>query len=336
MLSFIPKLVLIQKQALDYQLAIELMQEFKAKNIEVLIYHKRIPASFKETFREEFLFNKRVLAISIWQRREFQTCKPSAHYQLPLVSGCPGLCEYCYLNTNLGRRPYIKVYVNTNDILSKAEEYIWQREPEETIFEGAATSDPVAVESWTGSLKKTVEFFSNFNNARFRFVTKYTDIGGLLDIEHRKRTQVRFSINCESVIERFERGAPKLHLRLQAASKVMGAEYPLGFLIGPIFAFEGWREEYEELLQTLKDYLPSDNITFELITHRFTTRAKKIIEEVYPETEVPLDEKTRRFKYGQFGYGKYIYDDKVMLELKDFFTERIKEIFPQSRILYFV
>ena len=53
---------------------------------------------------------------------------------LPLISGCIGQCEYCYLNTNLGDKPLYKVNVNIDDILYKAKEYINERLPETTIF----------------------------------------------------------------------------------------------------------------------------------------------------------------------------------------------------------
>lgn len=46
------------------------------------------------------------------------------------------MCEYCYLNTQLGKRPYTKVYVNVDEILEKALKYINERKPKSTIFEG--------------------------------------------------------------------------------------------------------------------------------------------------------------------------------------------------------
>lgn len=63
------------------------------------------------------------------------------------------------------------------------------------------------------------------------------------------------------------------------------------------------------MLKTLADALPAvvHPITFEFITHRFTKRAKNNIMELFADTELPLDETVRQFKFGQFGYGKYLY-----------------------------
>ncbi len=59
---------------------------------------------------------------------KFQSCKPSAHWQLPLLSGCVGNCQYCYLNTNLGDKPYVKINVNVEDILNQAQKNILMKE----------------------------------------------------------------------------------------------------------------------------------------------------------------------------------------------------------------
>ncbi|GBF32077.1 spore photoproduct lyase [Desulfocucumis palustris] len=42
--------------------------------------------------------------------------------------------------------------MNTDEILSAAGEYIKERTPEITLFEGAATSGPLPVERYTGFL----------------------------------------------------------------------------------------------------------------------------------------------------------------------------------------
>ena len=99
------------------------------------------------------------MVVSTKKSLKFQTCKPSANYQLPLVSGCMGRCEYCYLNTQLGDKPFVRVFVNTDEILGQAKKYMEERLPKITIFEGAATSDPIPLEPYTHSSKKSYRVF---------------------------------------------------------------------------------------------------------------------------------------------------------------------------------
>ena len=180
---------------------------------------------------------KNTLVVGIKKGLKFQSCKPSAHYQLPLLSGCTGHCEYCYLNTNLGDRPYVKVNVNTEDIFNQAQKYIDERKPEITIFEGSATSDPIPIEPYTHSLEKTIEFFSNNEYGRFRFVTKYSDVDTLININHNGKTEVRFTLNTEKVIKDFENRTASFELRLDACEKIAKAGYPIGFIIAPVFFY---------------------------------------------------------------------------------------------------
>jgi len=275
--------------------------------------------------------------VGVRKSKDFQTCKPSAHFQLPIATSCPGKCEYCYLQTTLGKKPYIRVYVNLEEILEKAKNYIEERKPEITHFEGSATSDPIPVEPYTHSMKKTIEFFGQQEHARISFVTKFTNIEGLLDLNHRQHTFFRFSINLDKYIQKFEHSTPRLEERLMAAAKIIEAGYPTGLMIAPIFLEAGWQEDYGALLQTIKKTVPnSHGLTFELITHRFTARAKNNILDIYPGTELPMEESTRTFKFGQFGYGKYLYPKELMDEARSFFEDSIADLFPGGKIKYFV
>jgi spore photoproduct lyase len=129
---FIPKRIIFEKDALEYVMAKEILDKFKNnKNIEIINLNSN---KYKEHIPGEDLFSqyregKRTLIVGTKKSLKFQGCKPSAHYQLPLVSGCMGQCEYCYLNTQLGDKPFIRVHVNIDDILKQAEKYMSERLP---------------------------------------------------------------------------------------------------------------------------------------------------------------------------------------------------------------
>lgn len=338
---FQPKRVYFEREALEYPLGQKLYEQFKQTKVPILITgsHNRVTGIPGKTPREAYLEAKRTLVVGVRRTLDFATCKPSAHYQLPLSTSCTGQCQYCYLNTTLGKKPYVRVYVNVDEILAQAKHYMERRAPDITVFEGAATSDPVPVEPYTGSLAKTIRFFSKEPLGRFRFVTKFTDIDTLLDIDHQQRTEFRFSINTDYIIKYYEQGTPNSQARIKAARQVAMAGYPLGFLIAPIFYYDNWKEDYSHLLKSLKGQLAEavpPTLSFELISHRFTVSAKKRILEVFPGTTLPMEEENRKFKFGQFGYGKYVYPDEIMKEIKSFFQQEIARYFPQAKIAYLV
>ncbi|SFB38916.1 spore photoproduct lyase [Clostridium frigidicarnis] len=339
---FVPKRIIFEKGSLDYEIGEDIYNTFKDnKNIEII---RLTSNKVKQHIPGEDLYNfyregKSTLVVGVKKGLKFQSCKPSAHYQLPLVSGCIGNCEYCYLNTNLGDKPYTKINVNIDDILKQTEKYINERLPDTTIFEGSATSDPIPVEPYTNSLRKTIEFFGKSDKGRFRFVTKYNDVDGLLNANHNGKTEIRFTLNTDKVIKNYERKTASFEKRIEASVQVAKAGYPLGFIIAPVFIYDGWKKDYKDLLIELNSKLPKDlkyPLTFEVISHRYTPRAKNIIMEVFPENTLPMEDEKRKYKYGQFGYGKFVYTKEELQDMKEFFANTINDIFENKEIKYII
>ncbi len=337
---FVPKQAFFESSALDYPLGLDIYEKLTAMSVPIKMTssHNRVLGISGSTVQETFQEAKQTLVVGVRRTMNFQSCKPSAHFQLPLTTGCSSMCEYCYLMTTLGRKPYLRVYVNIDEVLEKAESYIQQRKPEMTIFEGAATSDPIPTEYLTGLLQRTIEFFGRQDLGRFRFVTKHSQVDSLLKVKHNGHTCFRFTINAAAMITRYEHLTPLLPERLAAAAKVAAAGYPLGFIVAPVFYYPEWRADYLALFEELAESLPSGApaLTFEFISHRYTKRAKSNIEELFTQTLLPLKESDRVFKFGQFGYGKYLYPVEVRREMEEFCRGLVGKYFPQARIEYFI
>jgi spore photoproduct lyase len=338
MKPFMPDLVYFEPDALKYPLGQELHEKFSALGTPVKITpsHNRITDLPGSTELEKYRIAKRTLVVGIRKTLKFEPSKPSAEYAIPLATGCMGHCHYCYLQTTLGNRPYIRVYVNLDEIFAQAQKYIDERAPEITRFEAACTSDPVGIEHLTGSLKKAIEFMATQPLGRLRFVTKFAHVDSLLDADHRGHTRFRFSVNADYVINQMEPATSPLSDRIEAAKKVAAAGYPLGFIIAPIMIFDGWEEQYASLIRRLAEALPPDlpDLTFELITHRYTATAKRIIEERYPKTKLAMNEEERKKKWGRYGRVKYVYPDEPMREIKEKIPAWLKASFPNAEISY--
>lgn len=94
---FMPKRIIFEKGALDYPLGKELYTRFKGKpDIEIFeAATNRVKTHIPgEGLSAQYAHGKQTLVVGIKKSLKFQSCKPSAHYQLPLVSGCMGQCEY--------------------------------------------------------------------------------------------------------------------------------------------------------------------------------------------------------------------------------------------------
>lgn len=337
---FKPELVYFEPAALDYPKGQRILRWAKEQGLpyHLTTSHNRITNLPGDTELEKYKIAKRTLVVGIRKTLKFDTSKPSAEYALPLATGCMAHCHYCYLQTTLGAKPYIRVYVNTEDIFEAARGYIEERAPEVTRFEAACTSDPVGLEPITGSLEEAILFMADQPLGRLRFVTKFHHVDSLLPLRHNGHTRIRFSVNSDYVIKNFEPATSRFGERIEAAGRVARAGYPLGFIIAPIIWYDGWEEGYADLLERLGKELPPEaaaDLSFELIQHRFTKTAKSVIAKRYPKTKLEMDEEKRKKKWGRWGQHKYVYPDEQAEALREFLTERIFGQFPSARIDYF-
>ena len=140
---------------------------------------------------------------------------------------------------------------------------------------------------------------------------------------------------------RLEGGVPPVSARLAALRKLAlprsegGGGYPIGLVIAPIMPVEDWEEHYGRLLDEAQAAVGfADDITFELITHRFTPGSKDVLLSWYPNTSLEMTEETRTEKRNKFGGVKYVYPPEMMKSLRRFFVAEITRRFPAGRILY--
>ncbi|MFG6114645.1 spore photoproduct lyase [Halobacillus sp. MO56] len=337
---FIPQLVYIEPRALEYPLGRELQEKFENMGIEIreTTSHNHVRNLPGENHFQQYRVAKSTLVVGVRKTLKFDTSKPSAEYAIPLATGCMGHCHYCYLQTTMGSKPYIRTYVNVEEVFESANKYMEERAPEPTRFEASCTSDIVGIDHLTHSLKRAIEFFGESEYGKLRFVTKFAHVDHLLDAKHNGKTRFRFSMNADYVIKFLEPGTSRLDERIEAAVKVANAGYPLGFIIAPIYLYDDWKEGYRELFEKLEAKLPAfakKDLTFELIQHRFTQPAKKTIEKNYPMTKLEMDESKRQYKWGKYGIGKYVYKKEEQEDMKDTLRGYIEKYLPEGKFEYF-
>jgi spore photoproduct lyase len=103
---FMPSQAYFEPNALNYPLGRELYNKLEAMSVPIFMTpsHNRITGITGKNAQECYCKAKRILAVGVRRSLNFQSCKPSAHFQLPLNTGCPSMCEYCYLMTILSKR----------------------------------------------------------------------------------------------------------------------------------------------------------------------------------------------------------------------------------------
>ena len=196
--------------------------------------------------------------------------------------------------------------------------------------------DPIAVEHLTGALAELIPFFGRLDRARLRMVTKFAYTEGLIGLPHGGRTRIRYSLNTPYV-RGFEAGTDPIEERIEAANRLGRDGYPIGFVLAPLMIYRGWEHDYEALLAGLAERLDPallPGLSFELISHRFTARAKEIIRARFPSCRLDLDETGRRIKWGRYGHRKFVYPAEDLRRLWRLVEEAIERHFPGAVVKY--
>lgn len=348
---WIPKQVLFTPAALDHSWGQQIFERVSKMGLPVTkLKSNRVTGLRGKNERETYAKAKQTMAVvtSPPSALKLQPIPPSADWQFHLAEGCPAHCQYCYLASSLSGPPVIRVFANLLEILENTENYKGPKgsqsipNPERpTSFEVSCYTDPLSLEHLTGSLGECIRYFGTQENKHLRWVSKFDNVDPLLSIEHNGHTRCRASVNADPVARGFEGGTASVENRLQALRKLAlptsqgGGGYPVGLVMAPIMAFEDWQAHYTKLFEQAAAALDFDcDLTFELISHRFTAKSKEVLNEWYPGSKLDMEMDKRTTKRNKFGGTKYVYDKVTGAELRDFFEGAIAHYFPQAEILY--
>jgi spore photoproduct lyase len=350
---WVPKHVLITRAAADLQHTAEIVRRCERAGVEDIRFlsGNALTGLRGDTERETYASAKNTLAVVVAPPSALkpQPIPPSADWRIDIAKGCPAHCQYCYLAGSLQGPPVTRVYANIDDVLAGIGTHAGrgsvtsgtvERGAEGTTFEMSCYTDPLGIESVTGSLTAAIARVGGGefgDNVQLRFTTKFDDVGGLLALDHGRRTRIRFSVNAEEVANRFEGGTARMPARLSALRSVATAGYRVGLTIAPIMPVPGWREQYGALLDDVAEAVSGIgdlDLTAEIITHRFTPASKEVLLGWYPRTKLDMDEDSRSQKRSKFGGVKYVYPKQTMAEMRGWFTEELERRLPEARLLY--
>lgn len=339
---WMPERVLFTPAALEEPWGQQILARVQALDLPIEeLPRNRLTGLRGEDERDTYSIAKRTLAVVTAppSALKLSPIPPSADWQFHIAEGCPAHCQYCYLAGSLQGPPVIRVFANLPQILSNLAAY--ERSDNATTFEVSCYTDPLGIEHLTGSLAECIRYFGTRQDGHLRWVSKFEAVEELLDLPHNGHTRCRMSVNAAPVSGRFEGGTAPVKSRLQALRQLAlprsqgGGEYPVGLVIAPIMLMEDWGDYYGQLLNSISEALDFDcDLTFELISHRFTPGSKEVLLNWYPQTNLDMDQAKRSVKRNKFGGTKYVYNSDTMKTLRHFFESEIARRFPQARVLY--
>lgn len=319
----------------NYQLGNYLLDKYKDIPQIQISSHNNIE-ELRKYQNKDFTKLKKYLIIGTRKTHKYTENHKISNYLVPFSSsGCYAMCMYCYLVCNYNKCSYLRVFVNTKEILNKLIKFS-NSSDKEAIFEIGSNSDLLLENLATNSLKENIEYFlSNTKKGKLTFPTKFDYIEPLLDISDKNRVIPRMSLNPNRIIKKVEFGTSNLNDRLEAINKLVEYGYKPYILIAPIIITDSFERDYTSLINDMKTILSKKaqkNITFELIFMTYSFIHRKINEEAFPNAINLYSNKLMTSR----SIGKYHYKNDIKDKSKDFLKDLLKNNFKDYNIKYIV
>ncbi len=247
------------------------------------------------------------------------------YLNLNVAMGCDMACEYCILQGYLSR-PMITLFVNTDDLWRELDELLQQTRRVVRIGSGEL-ADSLVCDHLTDLNGELVRYFADQKQALLELKTKSDRIESLLGIDHGRRTVLSWSLNSEAMRTAHEARTAPLMRRLEAARLAQGAGYRLGFHFDPLIWYEGWQQDYQDVVDQLFSLVRPENIVWiSLGALRYPAQMDRLIRTRYPRSALPLGELVP----GEDG--KWRYFRPLREEMFRWLYQRIKRYAPQVAV----
>ncbi len=239
------------------------------------------------------------------------------------VHNCPFECSYCFLQNYL--TDGMTKSVGDVDVLIDEVRQKVEREPGRLFRIGTwELGDSLALEDRTGQAAKLVWEFSGLENAVLELKTKSDRVDSLVNIDHKGRTIISWSMNTDHSIRAEEHKTAPLEARLEAMGKIVHAGYLIGIHFDPMIYHESWEEGYRSLVNKVFAVADPERIAWISIgSLRFNPEMKKKIENNYPDSRLTLpemvlgdDAKMRYVKPLRVGMYRFLHN-----ELKEYIND---------------
>lgn len=181
--------------------------------------------------------------------------------ELKWATGCPYDCAWCYLKGTLRFRPQkTKPEVKRYDKIEQhVRSFLCSANGHRELLNTGELADSLMWERKEPPFSTFIlSLFEGQEQDKVLFVTKSTNVEHLLDGAYQDIAVISFSLNAEAVAERFEKGAPSVTERIEAARKLAQAGYEVRIRIDPMVPVGGWHEAYRRLVDLVfSEFTPS-------------------------------------------------------------------------------
>lgn len=243
--------------------------------------------------------------------------------------GCTLGCRYCILSAYLGTEALV-FFGNVGEGLDELRGLL-SLEPgsRPKRFCTGEFTDSLLLDRRSGLAVELIKVFAENDSAVLELKTKTDYIDHLLELDHRGRTVISFSVNAPEICRLEEGRSAPLTARLTAARRAADAGYPIGLHFDPIIEYPGWADGYARTADLIGQYLAGSEVAWvSLGCFRYLPSLKEVMLARHPDTSLYDAE----FITG--GDGKMRYPRPLRTRLYRGVVADLRRVLPASAMIY--
>ncbi|MBN1946250.1 MAG: hypothetical protein JW797_11280 [Bradymonadales bacterium] len=219
-------------------------------------------------------------------------CVPCNLHVINQTSNCPFNCSYCFLQIYVNN-PVTTVHADVEEMIDQVERLL-ATQPERLFrVTTGDLGDSLALDEISLVNRDLVERFARTSNGLLELKTKSHRVEPLLDLDHRGRTVVSWSMNTPEMIAAEEHRCASLEERLEAARRVVEAGYLVAFHFDPMIVHDSWQEGYPAVARRIFETVPAGRVAWvSLGSFRFHPPLLERVEHRFPGSRITLGELT--------------------------------------------
>ena len=252
-------------------------------------------------------------------------------YLLHSAWGCLHSCDYCNIGSLLNLMLDIEELVEHLDTLAQANPWL-------QLYKYDNHTDIPTFEPEYGALKLLVDYFATQKDRYLLIYTKSANLDYLAGYDHRGQTIVCWTLSCDTVSRRIEKGAPTTAERIAAGRLCQEAGYPVRARLSPIIPVRNWQQENADMLDQYLSAVCPDVLTLDMFKHIEPRDVPDTFDvslwdpefSGYVKQYATTPGKDRPFDV--IPNGKHIFPHEARAAVYRFFIERINCLSPDTRV----
>jgi spore photoproduct lyase len=292
---FFPKKVYVTKDSENSPITQRVLENTPHIPVEFISDSRELIADITVS-RDPVGKGKELLLITLQQGEYVKPCPCTPKYIgcnyfiINADTNCPLDCSYCILQLYL-ENPLITVHANTALLYRQLDNFLRKNRNRTFRIGTGELGDSLALDHLTGRSNELMSYFAGHPNALFELKTKTVNIKNVLEHKPPDNIVVAWSLNSHQIAREEEIGAPPVHDRIKAASKISQAGYRVGFHFDPLILYEGWKDGYAEVIDELISAIDRKKIAWiSLGSLRFPPALKSVIHTRFTKTQILCEE----------------------------------------------